>query len=162
MKLNRNHFADLFRADYKTVAVTFDDTDPAYRSYGKLYTYKVAKDEDVKVGDKLLVLGNDQYKITTVREVNETPQIDGSATFDYKWALGSMNQMLARREENMARDQQLKAAVAKLEAALERRMLRKQVTDLLDELPEEEAAEFKALFGSPVAPAPSLGTEAGH
>lgn len=161
MQLNRNNFAEFFRADYKTVSVTFDENDADATGRPKAntreYTYKVSNTDTVQVGDKLLVCvlnyGYPTYKVVTVRSVNDTPQIDGSASFDYKWIVGPISPMLEQYETNKARDKQLKAAVIKLETALERRMLRTQIKEALAELPENERAELLAVFGADMTPA---------
>lgn len=167
MQLNKNNFAELFRADYKTVNVTFDESEhgrtdqgryaPGKSAAGNLthYTYKVPKAMDVKVGDSLLVrVGNGPtftVKPVTVREVNETPQIDGQASFDYKWVVGHTSDVLQSWIEQTERDKALKTAVTKLESALERRLLRKHVSEALLELPEGERLELMGAFGMSAA-----------
>lgn len=148
MSLNRNHFAEFFRVDYYTVNVTFDDTDFHCRSYKKPYTYKVPKHITLKEGDKVLVYANDLYKVTTVEAVNPTPQIDGAATFRYKWIVGPIGPLLEEHEANIAKDNRLKQAVATLEASLAKVRLRKEITAAMSELPEEELARIRELFGA--------------
>lgn len=164
MQLNRNNFAELFRADYKTVNVTFDESErgvdgryASSKSHQGLthYTYKVPKGLPVKVGDNLLVRVNNGptfvVKPVTVREVNETPQIDGQASFEYKWIVGHTSDVLHGWNEHTDRDKALKTAVTKLESALERRLLRKHVSEALMELPENERMELMGAFGMSAA-----------
>lgn len=148
MALNRNHFAEFFRCDYNTVQVTFDDTPERYPSHGKQYTYKASKDDKIAAGDKVLVFANDQYKIVTVHAVNENPAIDGAASFNYKWIVGPISALLEKHQANVDKDLRLKKAVATLEASLAKVRLRKEIAAAMDELPAEEMAQIKELFGA--------------
>ena len=151
MKLNRKHFAELFRTDYYTVAVKFR-TDSYYRS-DKHYTYKVPKTIELIEGDKVLVCVSndlskvDELKVTTVQAINREPEIESNAGFDYKWIVAKLNDVLAPYVDNIEKDKKLKRAVYKLEAAMERAMLRVQLADALKELSEDDALELSREFG---------------
>ena len=160
INFDRNMFTQLFRNDYNLIVVRFsiveEDpfSDPA-RRFGKpavkTYTYKLAKDEQVKPNDIVVVDVNGSIKLAQVVSVNDTPALDGPETFRYKWALGTLNEMRAKYEANLARDKQIKVAVAKLEAALTKKLMTKQLTELLAELPSDEADELRSLFAPEVA-----------
>lgn len=146
-QLNRKHFAELFRVDYITVAVTFDDSRPGFY---KQYTYKLPKTAQVSCGSKLLVRvdGNScEYKVVTVQAVHLQPEVNSPASFNYKWALGLLDDLFAEHAANVARDCQLKVAVERLERALSRVELKTQLKLAMDTLPEEELREIQALFG---------------
>jgi hypothetical protein len=60
----------------------------AQRYEGQSYTYKVPKDADVKVGDYVVTYGERRgLCIARVVRVDEQPQIDVDASFDYKWVV---------------------------------------------------------------------------
>jgi hypothetical protein len=156
MQLNRKHFAEFFRADYKTVSVTFSTTKSHYGSYGKKYTYKVPKALDVKPGDLLVVYvaGRDQaeaLQIVTIAEVHENPAINAGAHFDYKWAVGRFQDVMAEFNSNKARDEKLRVAVDKLERALGQVSLRKQIAEAMGVLDDVTVAELKEAFGADFA-----------
>ena len=159
INFDRNMFTQLFRNDYNLITVRFSiiEEDPFndLRHPGKpavkTYTYKLAKGEQVKPNDIVVVDVNGSIKLAQVVSVNDTPALDGPETFRYKWALGTLNEMRDKYEANLARDKQIKVAVAKLEAALTKKLMTKQLTELLAELPSDEAAELRTLFAPEVA-----------
>ena len=152
MNLNRKHFTELFRADYKTVAVTFESTGAHCRSYNKKYVYKVPKDLGVANGDKLVVYVDHRehgtgLQIVTVAEVHENPEINSAASFNYKWIVGRFDDIMASQALNIAKDNKLKLAVEKLEVALTRVSLRKQLASAMEELDADTVNELSLLFG---------------
>src|SRR5690606_4404591 len=89
-----------------------------------------------------------EYKITTVVDVNDSPAIDGAASFNYKWIVGPISTLLEKHQANVDKDIRLKKAVATLEASLAKVRLRKEITTAMSELPEEELAQIRELFGA--------------
>ncbi len=162
MKLNRQHFAEMLRADYLTVGVVFQYENNTVRRTGsgysvvsppdppKVYTYKLPKDSGVKEGDTVIVkTPENTLKLCTVVRVDGCPGIDGTATFQYKWAVGTITDLLTKYEENIEKDRKIGEAVTRLENRLEQQMLKKEVVQMLAELPEAEAEEFRAIFNLP-------------
>jgi hypothetical protein len=151
VKLNRKHFAELFRTDYYTVGVKFAD-DP-YGRNPKEYTYKVPKSMNLVCGDRVLVcVPNDlskvqELKVTTVQTINREPEIESNVGFDYKWIVAKFDDVTADYVSNIEKDKKLKRAVHKLESAMERAMLRVQLADALKELSEDDALELSQEFG---------------
>jgi hypothetical protein len=177
MQLNRQHFAEFFRTDFYTVSVIFptssSDSDRiptgtkkylqdatstrAWPAEFKRYTYKIPKTMSVALGDLMLVCTSNAphdffsfagLKTVQVVEINKEPEIEGSACFDYKWIVGRLDEVMKPYLANIEGDLRLKRAVSKLEAALERVSLRKQIISALEELGPEEAAELQQLFGT--------------
>lgn len=151
-QLNRRHFTELFRADYKTVAVTFNSTRSHCDSFAKRYTYKVPKAMQVAVGEKLVVFVNgrietEQLQTVTVAEVHENPEINSDASFKYKWAVAKFDDVMAQYQDNVRKDNQLKIAVEKLETALSRISLKKQLQTAMSELDQDTIDELQKAFG---------------
>lgn len=154
MKLNRKNFAEFFRTDYYTVSVVFLENTATSRPGGaKAYTYKVPKSLKVDVGDKLVVctqepLMADSLKVVKVISVNVDAEIEEDSPFQYKWIVGTFAEVMTNYQENLDKDNRLKKAVHKLEQALERVSLRKQLETALSEIGDEERKELSALFGT--------------
>lgn len=155
MKLNRNNFTEFFRCDFNLATVTFDLNERyTGTAYAKLYTYKIPKSWDVKAGDQLLVRVNNgalppAYKSVTIESINDKPQIDGSKTFEHKWAVMPMSSLLVEYDINNDRDTKLKEGLNLLERALERAMLKTQLEDALKMVDEETQAKLRSLFTLP-------------
>lgn len=153
MKLNRKNFAELFRTDYYTVSVHFAVDDRKYAvNDTKAYTYKVSKDMEVKEGDDLLVYVASRgqpihaLKVVRVVSVNREAEIEEDSPFDYKWIVAKLDDVMASYYANLEKDNNLKRAVYKLEAALEKVSLRKQLEAAMQELDEEDKKELAAAF----------------
>ncbi len=159
MRINRKNFAELFRTDYHTVSVIFVENDGQYsqsaKSWGsgkKAYTYKVPKNMEVSEGDLLLVyVANsskviETLKVVRVVSVNREAEIEEDSPFDYKWVVGKLDDVMQEYNRNVEKDTELKRAVHKLEAALEKVSLRKQLAAAMEELDEDDKKELAAAF----------------
>ncbi len=94
--MNTDYRVELFQEDImQTVAVLFDrpaDPHNITRSHGKPYTYKAPSDMALKVGDQVIVEVSSEFKVVTVVEVHETPNIDYSnSSIHYKWLVGKVD-----------------------------------------------------------------------
>lgn len=152
MKLNRKHFAELFRSDYYTVQVHFCGTS-IHSGSEKAYTYKVHKDVEVQLTDRLVVCVPNQLdavqelKVVRVVSINHEPGIEEDVGLQYKWIVGKLDDIISGYKVNIEKDQKLKRAVAKLEGAMERAMLRVQLSDALKELAPEERESLAEELG---------------
>lgn len=165
MKLNRHDFAEFFRTDFYTVQVIFvDNVYPSPKPPGeskKRYTYKVPKNLKVEIGDSLLVCKHEVSEVAALNvvqvvSINLEPEIDGDAPFNYKWVVDRLDSVLVKYNENIGKDNRLKKAVAKLENALQRVSLRKQLEAAFQEIPDEDKAELVSLFGADIFPDKAL------
>jgi hypothetical protein len=164
MKLNRQNFAEFFRTDYNLISVIFAEGNIGRRSHQihrdnfgqtdlKRYTYKIRKEDACEIGDEFLVCtSNDLSNIETLKVVkvvliNVEPEIEEESPFEYKWVVGRLDDVLINYKANIEKDNNLKRAVHKLEQALERVSLRKQLQAALDELPQQDREELATMFG---------------
>jgi len=77
---------------------------PEQTYHGKAYTYKVARDVEVKVDDFVVVYSDARgLVIARVVEVHETPQIDVDASFDYKWIVQRIDREAYQRRVDAER-----------------------------------------------------------
>lgn len=152
MQLNRKNFAEFFRTDFYTVGVKFFGA--AGDIQAKEYTYKVHKDMEICIGDKVFVCtSNDpmlaqELKATVVSSINREPELEGSDCINYKWIVGKLQDVLAPYLENIEKDNRLKRAVTVLERKLEQINLRKSIALAMEELGDEDKNELKSLFGT--------------
>lgn len=69
------------------------------------YTYKVPNQIKTQVGDLAVVETNTGYKLVVIKDIHETPAIDYSVNYEYRWIVDSvaLNSYLdiRREEENM-------------------------------------------------------------
>lgn len=69
------------------------------------YTYKVPNQIKTQVGDLAVVETNTSYKLVVIKDVHETPDIDYSAKYEYRWIVDSVALDpyldIRREEENM-------------------------------------------------------------
>jgi hypothetical protein len=167
MKINRKNFAELFRTDYYTIGVFFEKDyneefdvnlgQKAARTINnvKEYTYKVPKSLTLTLGDKLLVCTDNNLdyvralKVVKVASINREPEIEEDSPFDYKWIVGKLDDVLVGYKEQIEKDNNLKRAVHKLEQALERVSLKKQLEAAMMELGEDDKNELARLFNMP-------------
>lgn len=156
MNIKPQYFAEYFRNDYYTIEVTFNDTDPSYPSYQKAYTYKVPKVTQLAPGDKVVVFvksqrNGDQLKIVTVKAVHAAREIHKNSGFDYKWIVGRRDAIFQNYDANVERDNKLKVAVTKLQAAVDSVAMKKQITEAMGLLDADTVAELKQAFGEDFA-----------
>lgn len=124
----------------------------------QLYVYKVPKAWDVKQGDALVVLNdNNQLKIVTVAKVDLAPDIDVDADFSYKWAVSKVD--LTEFNELVNREKEFSTSMLEVERTKQRESL---VNSFRDSLPE--GSEARRLFEQTTAtltpPSPPAATEA--
>jgi hypothetical protein len=77
---NVQHLITLLQEGYTTVEVTFSGS-------SQRYTYKAPLSMGLAIDDKVVVPARDEFKVTTVREVHDAPEIDVSKPFDLKWVV---------------------------------------------------------------------------
>ena len=162
MRINRKNFAELFRTDYYTIGVFFEkdyneeyDANLGPKAAVKEYTYKVPKSLTLTLGDKLLVCTDNNLdyvralRVVKVTSINREPEIEEDSPFDYKWIVGKLDDVLAGYKEQLEKDNNLKRAVHKLEQALERVSLKKQLEAAMMELGDDDKTELARLFNMP-------------
>lgn len=164
MKLNRKNFAELFRTDYNIVSVVFAESElnrgPSVRGRLpdgaiKLYDYKIPKDWTISIGDKLLVCTDNNLdylqglKVVKVVKLNSEPEIEEDSPFDYKWIVAKVDDVMEKYIALIEQDTNLKRAVSKLEQALERVSLRKQLETAMSELDDGTRSDLARLFNMP-------------
>jgi hypothetical protein len=91
MDTNLVHLITLLQKNYTTCKVRFEGTN-------KGYTYKMAKDSGIEVGDFVVVDANDQLSAGVVLEVHDEAQIDFKAPYAYKWIVQKID-MTAYKEQ---------------------------------------------------------------
>lgn len=155
MNLKKQYFAEMFRNDYYTVEVTFDSSNPEWPSYNKHYTYKVPKTTSLALGDKVVVFvdvkipnrSGSTLQVVTVRKIHDAPEIHADNGFKYKWIVGKRDDVFANYDANVARDERLKIAVNKLQAALDSVELKKRISEAFTLLDSTTAKELRDAFG---------------
>lgn len=117
----------------------------------KTYVYKVPRAWDVKQGDHLVVLSpQNGLKVVQVCHVDESPDIDLDANFDYKWAVSKVD--LTEFRELTEKEKKFNDALVEVERVKQRESL---VKSFLDNLPEGSEArklfeQTTASIGAPV------------
>lgn len=125
MSINIKHMASLFREDLVTVQVVFNSetSESAFLhcNAAKPYTYKALEAHNLKVGDFVAVLANNEIKVVRVIKVDASPQIDVASSYDYKWIIQkidtSWNEKITAQEAeftNVLRDMERQAAREKV------------------------------------------------
>lgn len=151
MELKHQHFAELFRSDFYTVSVVFDNEEDAQYRTLKEYTYKVPKDLNLEVNELIIVMvvshKKETLKIVRVVSIHANTEIHEDNGFKYKWIVGRYSDIMKDHIANVARDNKLKIAVGKLEAALARVSLRKRIADAMETLDDATKSELIELFG---------------
>lgn len=114
--MKHSHIVSLMQNDYTTCTVQ-------YTPIGRRYTFKVRKDKVVE-GSIVVVESNADFgfSIGMVSSVHDTPQIDTSSTYDYKWIVAVVN--TTAYAEMKEREAALAAKIAEVEkAAVARQVL---------------------------------------
>lgn len=93
--MNTDYKVELFQEDVmNTIGVVFDRPEDPHNFKAKgvrVYTYKVPKDMELRVGDSVVVEVGSEYKVVTVVEVHEFPQIDYTqSSIRYKWVVSKV------------------------------------------------------------------------
>lgn len=86
MKLN--HILSLVQTGYTTVRVAYNAEDI------KTYTFKAKNHLNLQVGDFVVIPSSYKFGITigVVTDIDETPDINTSAEFSYKWVIQKVDQ----------------------------------------------------------------------
>lgn len=58
---------------------------------GRKYTFKADTSLNLKIGDYALVHANSELQIVQITEVHTCPQIDPTASYQYKWVVDKVN-----------------------------------------------------------------------
>ncbi len=98
MDTNLIHLITLLQKNYTTCKVKFEGT-------AKSYTYKVSLDENLQVGDFVVVDANDLLSAGVITEVHETAQIDFKAPYAYKWIVQKID--MARYKEQVRKEEEV-------------------------------------------------------
>jgi hypothetical protein len=77
-KMNAQLLIALLQTNYTTVECTFDKN-------GQRYTYKAPLSMGLEAGSLAVVPARDKFQVVTVVEVHDSPRIDVSKPFEYKW-----------------------------------------------------------------------------
>lgn len=160
MAINKANFAELFRADFNLVQVIFRSYDGKKDSgsNNRAYTYKIAKEKKVEVGEFLLVsvapiegahVNPDYYDLTVVQvvKIDLEPELEGPESIKFKWIVAKLSDVVKEYEENIQKDYRLNKAFATLERKLEQIDLRKKIAMMLEEIGDDDRKELESLFG---------------
>jgi len=129
----RNKATILLIDQIDTVQVTFDND--YIEGLSKLYTYKAKKDL-VQAGDFALVMtSKGQFKVVKVAHIDDTPNIDPYASFEYQWLVNKLD--LSIHSSCLEAEEELMNWLRKSERSL----LVKKVQDELKESMTPEAIE---------------------
>jgi hypothetical protein len=115
----------------------------------------VPKTTELAIGEKVVVYvdarvssrGGPTLQIVTVMKIHTAPEIHKDNGFKYKWIVGRRNDIFANYDANVARDERLKVAVGKLQAALDSVNLRKQMAEAMAMLDPAAITELRQAFG---------------
>lgn len=150
--MKQRHLISLLQNDYVTVKVVFQRPDyaPITGSTNKRYTYKarlpIAKD------DIAVVEVSSRLAIVKVVEVNDVPQIDVDADYDYKWLVQRIDR--TAYDNTVAVEKKFTEAMMAAEKAHQRLLLAQKFTDHLP-----IGSEARTLFDAAVAEVQQLGVK---
>lgn len=99
--MRENHVLSSIQKGFHTVSVAFEQK-PTKES--SVWTYKSPDQLEVVVGDRVVVQANNTFKVGTVMEVHDEPQISLDSNYDYKWVIDKVdfsifNAILKNEEE---------------------------------------------------------------
>lgn len=142
--MNQNHLLALLQTGYTTLNVEFPpDTAASLNSRigaRRLYTYKVLTEDGVKVGDTVVVdTPRDGLKLGLVVEVHKSPQINVSATFNYKWIVQKVD--TSRYDVAVQKEDEFLETMQEVERAHQRALLLEKFRNHLP-----EGSEARLLF----------------
>lgn len=149
MTIQQKHLSELLREDYTTVQVSLSSSSPS------LLTYKVHNSmlSNLAVEDKVVVpvlrkaqAGEEEgkvgFSIGTIKKIDDKPEIDFSATFEYRWVVGRIDFSMFEQI-----NEQEKALNDKL-VTIRRQQEKKQILDtVMADLGPEAQLEFKQAAG---------------
>lgn len=161
--VNHNHILSLLQTGFTTIQITFDveevidsqRPDQAFpnrtrRRQPQTYTYKALLSDNLRVGDAVIVDSpHDGLKIVYVTQVDETPQIDLSAPFPYKWIVQKVD--LTRYNDLFEQEKSFRNALVEVERARQRETV---LEGFKSHLPEN--SEARKLFDETIAKAKVL------
>lgn len=135
------HILSLIQNDYTTIGVQF-------KPHDKVYTYKALLADNIAVGDKVVlqsVYAPFNYAVGNVDRVDETPQIDTNAPYDYKWIIQRVD--TTRHDALVSVEQRFIATVQELER---KRIQQAAVAEFSASFPEgsQERRDLEELIGN--------------
>lgn len=111
------HMLAFLQDNYTTVGVVF--TNDFGTGQGKEYTYKVLLEDNIQVGDTCIVEVSGVLKTVMVVSVHETPKIEPTATYGYKWIVQKVN--LARYKEKIEMESKVEDMFFEMERETQRK-----------------------------------------
>ena len=96
-KMNAQLLIALLQTGYTTVECAFEVG-------GRFYTYKAPVSMGLKKGDLIVVPARDKFQVVSVHEVHDSPKIDVSKPFEYKWVAQKVD--LSAYEDQTKREQE--------------------------------------------------------
>lgn len=137
----------LLQEDFITVGAVFEDEVTIEQllkekdfptAHQFAYTFKANADMGLKAGDLALVHAQNEIKIVRIVEIHDSPLIDETANFDYKWVIQKVD--ITAFQQRMAEEKLLKRLLGKLVAVEKKHGL----TERLEKAKELDA-DLKAL-----------------
>lgn len=86
--MRENHVISSVQKGFNTVSVAFEMKP---NSDSQTWTYKAPDQLQVLKGDKVVVQANNSFKVGTVMEVHDEPQINLDSNYDYKWIIDKVD-----------------------------------------------------------------------
>ena len=142
--MNQKHLLALLQSGYTTIEVVFNDSMQdrlgSGRTNTKAYTYKARLDDDIEVGDHVVVDSPSKgLTVVEVTAVHKTAKIDLDAPFTYKWIVQKVDR--TRYDETKAKEDEFLETMMEVERVHERELL---LAKFKDHLPE--GSEARKLF----------------
>jgi hypothetical protein len=138
--MKASHVLSLIQKSYTTVGVSYKAEDD------RAYTFKALLSENLKEGDLVIIPSNYgfMYQVGIVRTVHKEPQIDTSASYDYKWIVGKLD--ITRYTSTLALEERFKEAMATLERKRTAQIALQEFTSAFP-ADSTELADLKAILG---------------
>lgn len=127
--MNNSKLLDLLQTNFTTVHVGLGNAS---------YTYKAHKSLELKAGDEVVVDTPRGTKVAAVLHVDETPQIDANAPFEYKWIVCKVDR--TAYEQQLKEDREFLDSLDKVERMREAET---RLNQYRDALPEGSAARLE-------------------
>ena len=86
MAINANQMVTAHQTNFQTLGLVLHKGSVGTEEYDKLYTYKAIIGMPFEKGDKVIVKDSrGYYRVVTVGEVHDTPQIEYGSEIEYTW-----------------------------------------------------------------------------
>lgn len=127
--MKQRHLISLLQNDYVTVQVVFQrpDNAPINPSTNRHYTYKARM--PIAVGDIAVVEVREKLALVKIVVVNDVPQINVDADYDYKWLIQRIDR--TTYDKTLAVEKKFAEAMQAAEKAHQRLVLAQKFTDHL-------------------------------